>query len=372
MVAWTDEDEPKPLLQIQKLPTTGIHTHYTRRTTDPLETRAWAFQERKLAHRYLSFTREEVQWSCSYGAQCECPSAWKRTHAGSNLRLELRRLDDWREAVMEYTGLGLTYESDKLPALSGLATRFQQLRGFKYFAGLWLNGILIEQLLWCRQNRRGDDLEYSLNWPTFSWASSNGGVLWYKEWSENWGTLTTTTNLEYYIEVLDTPCTLMGENKLGEIISAYLMVRGRAVRLKLKQPLSEETSPELLVDGEILDIELHFDGGDDKRFLRKASVPAGREPYPWRSMCWSTEGRNAPETIDVICLRVAASNLATRKDSKTDREYFLILIESAFKSGAFERIGLAVKEHRKRDRNGGYERFLELWNFAPAENITIM
>jgi hypothetical protein len=46
--------------------------------------------------------------------------------------------DWWRHtAVSDYRRRKLTKESDRLPALSGLATAFQALTGDTYLAGLW-------------------------------------------------------------------------------------------------------------------------------------------------------------------------------------------------------------------------------------------
>ena len=66
-------------------------------------------------------------------------------------------LDDvykqWKDVVMEFTSRSLTYDSDKLPALAGLAAKFQhsigQISGNQgaYLAGLW-KGDLAAQLAW--------------------------------------------------------------------------------------------------------------------------------------------------------------------------------------------------------------------------------
>ncbi|KAI8632847.1 hypothetical protein F5Y19DRAFT_419178 [Xylariaceae sp. FL1651] len=43
----------------------------------------------------------------------------------------------WFELVTDYSGLRLTYQSDKLIALAGVAQAIDQSFGFDYFYGLW-------------------------------------------------------------------------------------------------------------------------------------------------------------------------------------------------------------------------------------------
>ncbi|KAK0627709.1 heterokaryon incompatibility protein-domain-containing protein, partial [Immersiella caudata] len=80
----------------------------------PLKTRAWAFQEHMLSPRLVQFTHTDIIWQCLRGTTCDC--------SGANSLGET----------------ALTYETDKLPALSGLAHKFAQKRpGAAYLAGAW-------------------------------------------------------------------------------------------------------------------------------------------------------------------------------------------------------------------------------------------
>ena len=54
----------------------------------------------------------------------------------------------WHIIVQGYTSKNLTYEKDRLPALSGLARRFCQMEtGTDYRAGLWRDNLALD-LLW--------------------------------------------------------------------------------------------------------------------------------------------------------------------------------------------------------------------------------
>ena len=56
-------------------------------------------------------------------------------------------IDHWLGLAERYSERDLTYESDKLPALSGLATHFGQLHKQEYHAGIF-SGAIAETLLW--------------------------------------------------------------------------------------------------------------------------------------------------------------------------------------------------------------------------------
>lgn len=52
----------------------------------------------------------------------------------------LTRHDYWREIVIQFTSRSLTYQTDTLPALSGLARVFEAASGDTYLAGIWRRG----------------------------------------------------------------------------------------------------------------------------------------------------------------------------------------------------------------------------------------
>jgi hypothetical protein len=54
----------------------------------------------------------------------------------------------WNELVGRYSALALTYLSDKLPSIFGVAQIFKQKHESNYLAGLWIEHLLVA-LLWC-------------------------------------------------------------------------------------------------------------------------------------------------------------------------------------------------------------------------------
>lgn len=57
--------------------------------------------------------------------------------------------DVWWKVLNEFTARNITHESDRLPALSGLAKFFQSHKAGEYLAGFWKEDILLS-LLWSR------------------------------------------------------------------------------------------------------------------------------------------------------------------------------------------------------------------------------
>jgi len=84
-------------------------------------------------------------------------------------------VDHWLGIAENFSVKDLTFESDKLPALSGMASYFCQRHGQEYFAGL-LSGSIAEGLLW-RPYSHGSlsrPIEYIA--PTWSWTSLKGRI----------------------------------------------------------------------------------------------------------------------------------------------------------------------------------------------------
>jgi hypothetical protein len=170
----------------------------------PLAKRAWAFQERMLSKRFVHFTTAEIVWDCSEYKTCGCGNPEgsaisesrtelaklsrfrsKELHCSSQHNVDVGKLQfptnrAWARIIRRYAPKDITFERDRLPALSSLAAKFQS-RGDTYLAGLWESG-LPENLLWythgvptnkARRPTLGKDP--SCNAPSWSWASIEAG-----------------------------------------------------------------------------------------------------------------------------------------------------------------------------------------------------
>ena len=164
---------------------------------DPLETRAWTFQESILSTRLAIFSSKTLKWHCP-GVQC---------HLGSSLCKDTRTYDQgptaanhfrqmlsnasrpwspsdkekwsvgWQAMVYTYSGRKHTDPSDRLIALSGIVKALASAQNLEYAAGLWRDQ-LVDQLLWYvpgYDRLPGPPLAYRA--PSWSWASIDDQII---------------------------------------------------------------------------------------------------------------------------------------------------------------------------------------------------
>ncbi|OTA93908.1 hypothetical protein M434DRAFT_395149 [Hypoxylon sp. CO27-5] len=143
---------------------------------DPISTRGWALQESLLSTRIIFYSAEELQWRCKTKRSCECqmPPSDEQPALIHNALEPKKILGGWGKIVQMYTQRTLSYQEDKLPAMSGIAQSIHRLTGWTYLAGLWSHEI-IRQLLWVRYHLVGPIshplLPLTYRAPTFSWAA---------------------------------------------------------------------------------------------------------------------------------------------------------------------------------------------------------
>jgi hypothetical protein len=152
----------------------------------PLTARAWTFQEQALSRRILHYTSYGLVWECRAGFISQdnilhwdrsadtLPRLPMKLSALSNIEI----LHVWYNEVLtrSYSLRKLTFASDKLPAISAVATLFRQHLQSPYLAGIWLKNIEIGLSWECFGHSKGKDLENSR--PSWSWISQTGMVTW--------------------------------------------------------------------------------------------------------------------------------------------------------------------------------------------------
>lgn len=150
----------------------------------PLATRAWAVHERILSTRMVHFTHQGIFWEYVTHQRHETSnrpsfSGPKREFLncffnGSDEHRDRKR---WRMIVAIYTRANLTRDSDKLPALSGIALLFQHVLQDSYFAGLWRKSFVFD-MTWSPADlgRRVLTRPSVYRAPSWSWASVDGPV----------------------------------------------------------------------------------------------------------------------------------------------------------------------------------------------------
>ncbi|KAH8714679.1 hypothetical protein BGZ61DRAFT_476729 [Ilyonectria robusta] len=93
---------------------------------------------------------------------------------GSELRQLVKFHKSWYEMVEQYAGRNLTKESDKIPALLGVADFIEKSSAWECIAGLWWECLSIN-LPWNVKTATGS-ARSSFPAPTWSWVSIRGGV----------------------------------------------------------------------------------------------------------------------------------------------------------------------------------------------------
>ena len=221
----------------------------------PLMERAWVFQERILSRRTLHFHLTEMVFECQNVLTCECEvhrsldESKKFTYQPMTLRNRLPYVrgtdqtlssmnDFWLDVTSTYSSLKLTIESDRLPALSGLASRLSHQFGATYLAGLWKED-LPRQLLWrCAETEKRSQVLHS---PTWSWASiikpcvTYGDVQWRRRF-----------RVDSRVQILEAQCVVSGENEFGAVNSGYITLSAATVAVSVELARDELSKPILI------------------------------------------------------------------------------------------------------------------------------
>ena len=139
-----------------------------------LASRAWTLQERLLSTRTVFFARTHVYWECHVREACEkFPSGSPSSILGDFGKRRVHTLY-WEEIVGDYSRTNVTFSTDRLVALSGLARAIQLQTGDDYMAGLWRRSFL-RDLCWETEKVKSssdislDSVQFRA--PTWSWAS---------------------------------------------------------------------------------------------------------------------------------------------------------------------------------------------------------
>jgi hypothetical protein len=239
----------------------------TERWTDfvknsPLSRRAWVCQERLLSPRILHFGVDEIFWECSSGRASETfprgEPAVDTTGSGANEVLvraqtgvsdDKNTLNSWLDVVETFARCDLTYTSDKLYAIAGLAQHFQsKFGGVDYMAGLWRMG-LERQLLWRVEGTGVTKRSKTYRAPSWCWSSIDGPI-----WS-NWA----QEDSETLMEVLGANVALEGTDPFGNVSSGLLRLRGRILKGKVASDVYYFPGLRLLFDESLDEIAYHPD-----------------------------------------------------------------------------------------------------------------
>lgn len=219
-------------------------------TCAPLNTRAWVIQERVLAKRVLHFGSNQIYWECGERVACETfPEMLPMELSNDTPRFNSTRYfgdaritpfhedwlgllkpdpehiyhlhDLWSNTVAAYTRCQLTYQTDKLIAISGLAKDMARLVNDEYLAGLWRRH-LPYHLLWFLEKpssiSKSSKGSQSYIAPSWSWASTIGQVKDHP--------ISKIKGEEILINILEARTETVTSDKTGQCTDGFLKIRG--------------------------------------------------------------------------------------------------------------------------------------------------
>jgi hypothetical protein len=140
-----------------------------------------------------------------------------RKSSFTNLQHNDHKYNIWRALVIAYTETDLSWISDTLPAISGLASDFHRAIGGQYLAGLWKEDIIMS-LAWSL-SIEDKQLDTAYTAPSWSWASARNsrpslqrnGKVFYTD-----------------VEILVAQVSLAGLDPFGAVTDGYLRIQARA------------------------------------------------------------------------------------------------------------------------------------------------
>lgn len=179
-------------------------------------------------------------WDCfeGYGNELECrnmtPNPLPR--APGLLGTDI----NWYDIVQEYTRRKITKDTDRLPALAGLAEQYRKTTGKRYLAGMWLEDMPVA-LLWHPRGKLRAPTTYCA--PSWSWASLKGPVGFFDKSPEDWDNFTASVTAAY--------CEYYPPGTLSTVTSGWLDIKGPLTLVTGRR--KEDPELGLLVNGEAVD-----------------------------------------------------------------------------------------------------------------------
>lgn len=342
---------------------------------DPLDSRAWALQERLLARRYLAFGTYDISWTCMDSLACECEwwrvaTIWRQTIWSQEFRSiksylkaisddELR--DCWRQKILdEYFWRELSHQSDTLFALSAIASMFATKLGVGYLAGLWREDLPFG-LLWINQRPGLGYINDPPSNPSWSWASLPLHGFSMSPWSSRGG--------EFLTKVLEASTRPSTVNQFGSVSGGFIKLLGELWNIDLTARSFQKTlmpknrdlrvlrhDPDLRVNGLPRDaIRFRL---DTSLIKTKVILPNGARGATLRRIRLDEvqekhyiAGLRRHEVVHLFMLPVV-KECGRGPRQEYDTIFGLLLVRSSRRSTSFERIGHVYFTERRGNQLG--------------------
>lgn len=251
-------------------------------------------------------------------------SAEERRQGLTSVQTHLELYNTWYSRLHEYTGIRkLTKPSDKLPALSGIATYLAKLTNDKYLAGLWA-GDLCRGLLWQRDAIHPYRRIHPPRGPSWSWVNFDSGIRF--KANKNLRVDKAT------IEIIECSTTVKGDSPFGEVTGGKLVLRAIVQELteSFLKSLRRTTQPfeRCIFDYEDFSETSPMWGKRNVLMLVAKTTDTSPHPFPPQ-----------PVQISVFGIQMPTINMGTPNREQKDVIQSLILREVDGQPDVFERIG---------------------------------
>lgn len=312
-------------------------------TEAPLNKRAWALQERLLSTRIVHYGSSELFWECRTCSTRES-NCKEHTHEvdpdsvniseGEDFKRVVDQISQgrgdviekalltWYRLLSQYSRRALTFETDRLFAISALASEIGQKSGLTYESGPWKEDIF--GFLWYLEHPNKLDASKVCPWtvPTQIWSAKAGSVRFQVGWRESG---------EQMAELLVTaPGSAYGrQSNFGGLLNAFIRTKAFSGNFSLR----------------------HVNIGEKGKKDGKVG-PTWEMRYPWKVYMDSASTASEDES-DEICVAVLIARLQEHTPKINIKphisSYFLLLARSGrSKRNQWERIGLAKTNQKVR------------------------
>ncbi|EON62631.1 hypothetical protein W97_01855 [Coniosporium apollinis CBS 100218] len=345
---------PHRVVEMRQIHDPNARRSQTDLQENPLNARAWAFQEHLVPARFLDFCSSETTWECKRATWSEGGFEVKSIGYNSIYRKEYQQnLEDgdpdtlyqfWAYRILtEYAPLKISFEADRLSALSAVASEMQQRTGDKYLAGLWA-GDLLRGLTWFSGFRSLGWLPAEYRAPSWSWASIESTRLLF---DFGYDSRPEFVSKGLTAVVLEAECQPVGVSLTGRVQGGFITLRGRWCRQILhfgRESYPTSASPDESSDYYFLEglpgtgsVELGEFRPDTTLEVRSYQAAGGMtRQYLQRSRLRHSVEAGLNINHPVYCV-----GIAEQTNGWCDTFTFLVLDHAEGKEDTYQRLGLA-------------------------------
>jgi hypothetical protein len=302
-------------------------------------------QERLLSGRVLYFGTNKMYLECFTNVRFDnyhYPTNWQFTYVDMVVKSSIDRLGSrtecfkyWATLVATYSELHLTDITDRLPALSGLASDFRSVTDAHYLAGVWCED-MPRALTWYvppwEKATAVSSSPPSYIAPSWSWAAAEFGVQFVSPGYNS--------QFHHGVDIIATGVTPASLDPFGTVKGGFIDLSGR-MRVGLVKEL-----PDLLVPRR-----------------RTLYLQAGNSDSPPLAI-YAPDNANKVESREFRVLLLYLGSFS-------GKEAAAMAIKAVDDEiGIYERLGLAFSEHS----GGGWacKRFEEFFQHAPNTRLRLI